>query len=182
MSDNHVHNSFEAAREQAADLLGFVASERIVLPGGDVFEIPNGSLLNDDQQARVDVLEVEAETWDRVDDERDENGALIKRGTGALIVPNRKGGVLVEAYNTQLARALFGERYEAFKAAGGRGNDVWMVWQKMGKIMSDRRAADSKSDGSDSDLAPVSDGDRSGSVDVPAPEDSGVAAPELHAE
>lgn len=173
MSDN-TYSSFEAAREQAAEVLSFVASERITLPGGAVFEIPNPSLLDDDQQARLDVLDFEAEGWEHVDDVKNDDGTVTP-GKGPLKVPNRKGGELVETYNTRLAKAIFGDRYPEFKAAGGRGNDIHMTWNKMGKIMADRRAADSKSAGSDSDLAPVSDADRIGSGDVHPVSDSGVA-------
>lgn len=168
------YSSFEEAREQAADVLGFVASERITMPNGQSYEIPNPSLLDDDQQARLDVLDLEAESWDRHDDILNEDGTVKVRG--GLKVPNRKQGELVESYNTQLAKAIFGDRYPDFKAAGGRGNDVHLVWNKMGKAMNERRAKDSKSAGSDSPVAPVSDTDRVGSPDVlPGAEDSGVA-------
>lgn len=167
------HSSFEAAREQAAALLGFVASERITLPNGAVYEIPNPSLLDDDQQARLNALDLEVETWDRHDDVLNEDGSVKVRG--ALKHPARKNGELVEPYNTRLAKAIFGDRYDEFKAAGGRGNDVHLVWSKMNQIMAERRAADSKSAGSDSAVAAVSDADRVGAGDVQPASDSGVA-------
>ncbi|BBZ09860.1 MULTISPECIES: hypothetical protein [Mycobacterium] len=154
---SNTHDSFEAARAQAADYLGFTASERIVTPKGDAFEIPNPSLLDDDQLARYDQLQLEVESWDREDDELDDDGKLIRRG--ALKEPNRKNGVLVENYNIQLAKAIFGDRYEAFKAAGGRAVDVNLVWQKMGRELAERRKADPKSNRGDQAVEAVPDAD-----------------------
>lgn len=151
-------DSFEAAREQAAEYLGYVASERIRTPRGDVFEIPNPSLLDDEQQARYDLLQLEVESWDRYDDVLNDDGSVKTRG--AIKDPARKDGELVENYNIQLAKAIFGERYDAFKAAGGRANDVSFIWAKMNKTIADKRAADSKSAGSDQAVAAVPDPDR----------------------
>lgn len=144
METPQVFDSFEAAREQAAETLGFVASERIRTPSGELFEIPNPSLLDDDQQARYDKLQLDAEGWDRHPDRLDDNGNVVTRG--ALMEPARKGGKLVESYNVQLAKVILGERYEAFTKAGGRGNDIAFLWWKMNKVLADRRAVDSKSD------------------------------------
>lgn len=151
-------DSFEAAREQAAEYLGYVASERIRTPRGDVFEIPNPSLLDDEQQARYDQLQLEVESWDRYDDVLNDDGSVKTRG--AIKDPARKDGELVENYNIQLAKAIFGERYDAFKAAGGRANDVSFIWAKMNKTIADKRAADSKSAGSDQAVAAVPGPDR----------------------
>ncbi|MBZ4574705.1 hypothetical protein [Mycobacterium avium] len=150
-------DSFEAAREQAAEYLGYVASEKIRTPRGDVFEIPNPSLLDDEQQQRYDELQLEVESWDRHDDVLNDDGTVKHRG--ALKEPSRKDGVLVENYNIQLAKAIFGDRYEAFKAAGGRANDVAFLWAKMNKSIADRRKADSKSAGSDQAVAAVPEPD-----------------------
>lgn len=151
------YDSFEAAREQAANYLGYVASERIRTPRGDVFEIPNPTLLDDEQQQRYDELQLEVESWDRHDDVLNDDGTVKTRG--AVKDPARKGGELVENYNIQLAKAIFGDRYEAFKTAGGRANDVSFIWAKMNKVIADRRAADSKSAGSDQAVAPVPEPD-----------------------
>lgn len=165
-------DSFEAAREQAAEYLGYVASEKIRTPRGDVFEIPNPSLLDEDQQAAYDRLQFEVESWDRDPDVLNDDGSVKIRGQ--IKEPARKTGedgrtVLVENYNTQLAKAIFGDRYDAFKAAGGRGNDVAFFWAKMNKVIADRRKADSKSAGSDLAVAVVPDADSSGSSsDLPA--------------
>ena len=147
--------SFAEAREQAAEFLGFIASERISTKEG-VFEIPNPSLLDDDQQARVDALDLETESWDKHDDVLDEKGNVVSRG--GLKVPNRKNGKLV-SYNVGLAKAIFGDRYDAFKKAGGHSGDVNLIWSKMNRALAERRAEDSKSGGSGSIVAPVSDAD-----------------------
>lgn len=151
------YDSFEAAREQAAEYLGYVASEKIRTPRGDVFEIPNPSLLDDEQQTRYDALQLDVESWDRHDDILNEDGTVKVRG--ALKDPARKNGELVENYSIQLAKAIFGDRYEAFRAAGGRANDVSFIWAKMNKVIAEKRAADSKSAGSDQAVAAVPEPD-----------------------
>lgn len=154
------HDSFEAARAQAADYLGFVASERITAPSGEVFEIPNPSLLDDEQQARVDALDLETESWDHHDILNEDGSVKIADG-GPLKLPNRKNGELVENYNTQLAKALFADRFDAFKNAGGRSSDVGLIWGKMRRTLADRAEADSKSGSGSGDVAPVSEADKS---------------------
>jgi hypothetical protein len=157
----HVYDSFEAAREQAAEYLGFTASERITTPRGEVFEIPNPSLLDDEQLPRYDALQLEVESWDHEPDDVDEDGKVVRRGE--LKEPNRKTvdgqTVLVENYHIQLAKAIFGDRYEAFRAAGGRAADVTLVWRKMSREMAQRRDADPFRDGSGQAVEAVADAD-----------------------
>lgn len=149
--------TFEDAREQAAEYLGFVASERIRTADGTVFEIPNPSLLDDDQQSRYDQLQFDTESWECHPDILDDKGEVKVRGS--LKEPHRKDGVLVENYNIQLAKAIFGDRYDAFRAAGGRANDVAVIWWKMNKALADRRREDSKSGSGAAGLAAVPDPD-----------------------
>ncbi|MDY0112709.1 MAG: hypothetical protein RBS21_00355 [Corynebacterium sp.] len=174
METPQIFDSFEAAREQAAETLGFVASERVRTPSGELFEIPNPSLLDDDQQARYDKLQLDVESWDHHPDVLNEDGSV--RVKGALMEPQRKGGKLVENFNVQLAKAILGERYEAFRKAGGRGNDVAFIWWKMNKVLADRRAADSKSRAGAGAVASVPGADRGGAEPVSRPLDPGVAA------
>lgn len=150
------HDSFKDAREQAAEYLGFAASERISTTGG-VFEIPNPSLLDDDQQARVDALDIEMESWDRYPDALNEDGSLKARG--ALKVPYRTKDGDPALYNIRLAQAIFGDRFDAFKAAGGQSSDVQLIWSKMRRELDERRAADSKSAGSTEAVAAVPEPD-----------------------
>lgn len=149
--------TFEQAREQAAEFIGFVASEFIKTPKGDVFEIPSPNMLDDEQQAAMDALALEVESWDRHDDALNGDGSVRKKGD--LKEPNRKNGKLVENYNIQRAKAIFGDRYPAFKTAGGRASDVAAIHWKMNKMLNDRRKADSKSVGSVDDGETVPDSD-----------------------
>lgn len=157
MPETNGPKTFEQAREQAAEYLGFLDSEKIRTERGDVFEIPNPSLLDDDQQTRFDQLKLEVESWDRAPDALNEDGSV--RTKGALLEPNRKDGKLVENYNIQLAKVIFGDRYAAFKAAGGRASDVSVVWWKMNKALADRAKKDPKSVGSTDDGEAVPDSD-----------------------
>ena len=149
------YGSFEAAREQAAEYLGFAASERIEV-GGKVFEIPNPSLLDDDQQSRVDALDIEMdEEWDRHPETKAEDGTTRP---GMLKRPYRKNGAPVN-YNVRLAQAIFGDDYDEFKRLGGRSADVQLIWSKMNVELAKRRDDDSKSGGSAQTLAAVPDPD-----------------------
>lgn len=150
------HDSFEAAREQAAEYLGFAASERITTKN-EVFEIPNPSLLDDDQQDRVDALDIEMEGWDRYPDALNEDGSVKARG--ALKLPYRTKDGEPARYNVRLAQAIFGDKFEAFKAAGGQSSDVQLMWSKMRRQLEERRAADSKSDRSAETVASVAEPD-----------------------
>lgn len=152
-------NSIAAAREQAAEYLGFLASVRIVTDDG-AFEIPNPSLLDDEQQARYDTLQLESESWDRHPDVLNDDGSIKRRGE--LKEPYRKDGVLVEHYHIQLAKAILGDRYPAFVAAGGRGNDVNVIWWKMQAELARRRREDSKSAGGAGSVASAADGNGGG--------------------
>ncbi|ORV92802.1 hypothetical protein AWC11_07310 [Mycobacterium interjectum] len=150
------HDSFEAAREQAAEYLGFAASERITTRDG-VFEIPNPSLLDDDQQEQVDALDIEMDGWDRYPDALNDDGSVKTRG--ALKLPYRTKDGQPALYNVRLAKAIFGERFDAFKAAGGQSSDVQLIWSKMRRELEERLAADSKSAGSGEAVAAVPEPD-----------------------
>jgi hypothetical protein len=164
----------EAAREQSAEYLGFASGFKIQAKDGEVFEIPNPSYLDDEQQDRYDALQMELEGWDHHPDKLNDDGEVVVKG--ALMEPHRKDGKRVEPYNTQLMKALFGDRYERAKAAGIRSNQVAVHWWHMNKILNERRAADPKSVGSGQNLEPVSDADRVGSVEVSRPVDQGLAS------
>ncbi|UXA09677.1 hypothetical protein KXD96_28015 (plasmid) [Mycobacterium sp. SMC-2] len=95
---------------------------------------------------------------------------------GGLKEPNRKDDQLVEPYETQRAKAILGDDYEAFRRAGGNASDITITWWKMNKMLADRRAADSKSDGSAQDVAAIPAADRVGSSDLlQRPPHQGVA-------
>jgi hypothetical protein len=131
------------AREQAAEYLGMLASVAIQIDGGEVFEVPNPSLLDDEQQQRYDELQFSLEDLDRWPDVKDADGNLIRRGEP--LEPHRKGKKLVEHYNTRLAKALWGEAgYKRFSDGGGRANDVAVIWFQMQKRLTEAAKADPK--------------------------------------
>lgn len=183
------YDSFESAREQAGELLGFLASDRV-----KGFDIPNQSLLSDEAQMRLAQLEFDTESWDRHPTEFSEeaksaltakiNDAVVDVAadgiaavvvqvfedfikefpddvvlTGELKEPYRKNGELVEPYPIQRAKAVMGDDYEAFRRAGGNAADITVTWWKMNKLLRDRREADSKSAGSDPVVASVPEPD-----------------------
>lgn len=182
-------DSFEAAREQAGELLGFLASDRV-----KGFDIPNQSLLSDEAQMRLARLEFDTESWDRYPTEFSEaakealtakiNDAMVDvpaDGIAGVVVqvfedfvrefpdavvvsgelkePHRKNGELVEPYPIQRAKAVLGDDYEAFRRAGGNAADITVTWWKMNKMLADRREADSKSTGSDQAVEAVPEPD-----------------------
>jgi hypothetical protein len=140
----------QQAREQAAESGGFLDSV-VITVGGEDFEVPQRGLLDDDQRARLDALELEAETWDREDPieyperiVRDEHGSEThypaRTEPGALKLPYRKDGQLIEpGYPVQVAIALWGEeKYGRYKAKGGRASDVTATLARLDRIVKKR--------------------------------------------
>lgn len=157
----------KAAREQAAEFLGFMASVPIDLGGGKTIEVPNPSLLDPEQQDRYDQLEFECESLDRHPAPVNEDGTP-KIGDdglpvkGAVMVPHRVDGNRVENYETRLAKALFGADYEAFIEAGGYPSQVGFHWAEMRRTLEEREKADDKSVGSDTPVVDVPEADSDG--------------------
>lgn len=149
MSIDHKYGSPKAAREAAAEAQGFLASVEITA-GNDVYEIPQRGLLDDDQAERLAELELETESWDREPDVTLSSGTVVK---GQLKRPYRKGGKLVKpSYPVRVAIALWGEeRYNRYKAAGGRSADVTAALALMDQRVQEREAEDSKSVAGDSE-------------------------------
>lgn len=176
----------QKAREQSAAYHGFAASVNIEIgepPNVETFEIPNPSLLDDDQQERFNELNAEIERdCDREDDieipaKTAEDGTVIfpaKILRGDLKNPYTIGGEpLKPAYNTRLAVVLFGEEgYARFKAGGGRSNQIALIWGEMNAEYDKRHKKDPKSNGSVETSAAVSNGDSGRLVAVPPPADS----------
>jgi hypothetical protein len=146
------------AREQAAECLGFMASQPIQI-GDEVFEVPHPSLLDDDQQTRYDELQLSLEDLQRWPDIKDADGNVLRQGDPKD--PHRtQDGKLVESYNIRLAKALFGDvAYKKFKAGGGSGNTVAAIWFQMQRLLSERVNEDSKSMGRDSSVGELSESD-----------------------
>jgi hypothetical protein len=168
-SSPRVPVSVEEAKAQAAEYFGFTASSHIRVSSGEVFEIPNPGLMDDDQQERWEELQFELEQCDRepditVPEQTLPDGTKLAARTvrGDLISPYRKdGGLLKPPYNVRLAKALFGEEgYAKYKAGGGIANQIAMEWARMNREFEERvNSGDSKSGGSDSTLAAVPSGD-----------------------
>jgi len=162
----------QQAREQAAEATGFLASVEIVVDG-EVFEIPQRGLLDDDQREALNELELETESWDhepdieiperRLKDKDGNETAVLPAETirGGLKTPYRKNGKLIKpAYPVRVAIALFGEeKYKRFKAGGGRASDVTATLARLDRRIEERERSDPKSVGSDSGVAAVADGD-----------------------
>lgn len=148
MPTDNKYGSPKAAREAAAEAQGFLASVEIVA-GGDTYEIPQRGLLDDDQAERLAELELETETWDREPDVTLPSGTVVR---GQLKRPYRKNGKLVKpSYPVRVAIALWGEeKYNRYKAAGGRSADVTAALALMDQRVQERERDDSKSVGGDS--------------------------------
>lgn len=140
------------ARAQAAEYLGFTASTEIVLDSGEIFEIPNPGLLDDDQQERFEELQAELDTFDheevdvpvieysvetRTDGTTYSEPKVVgqKKERTLLTNPHRKGGKPVKPpYNVRLAIALWGkDGYERYKAGGGISNQIALEWTRMNR-------------------------------------------------
>lgn len=161
--------SVDEARQQAAEYFGFTASASIRVSTGEVFEIPNPGLMDDDQQERWEALQFDLESCDRdesieLPEQKLEDGTVIPPRTikGDILTPYRKNGELLKPpYNVRLAIALFGEEgYRKYKAGGGIANQIAMEWARMNREFEERvNSGDSKSGGSDSAVAAVPSGD-----------------------
>lgn len=143
MSDNNRYDSPRAAREAAAEAQGFLASIEIVA-GNDVYEVPQRGLLDDDQAERLNELELETESWDREDPIVLKDGKTVP---GLLKRPYRKGNKLIKpSYPVRVAIALWGEeKYQKYKAAGGRATDVTAALARLDRRVQERESVDPKS-------------------------------------
>lgn len=148
----------EEARQQALDYLGFLAP-RQVKAGDKVYEIPAASLLSREQQRRYNELQFSLESLDRWPDLKNADGEVIRLGEPKL--PHRtKAGELLEDYDVRLTMALLGDLAgEEYLSNGGLPGDINLFWAESNQRVAERRASDSKSVGSDSDLAPVPETD-----------------------
>lgn len=151
------------ARAQAAEYLGFAESTEIVLDSGEVFEIPNPGLMDDDQQERFEELQAELDTFDheevevpvveytvetRTDGTTYSEPKVVghKKERTLLTNPHRKNGKPVKPpYNVRLAIALWGkEGYERYKAGGGRANQIALEWTRMNREFMQKVQSDPK--------------------------------------
>jgi hypothetical protein len=115
---------FLAFREQVDEAIGFIGSVKV-----KGFDIPNPSAMDPDTSGRYNALQYSLETdLARWPDTKNAEGDVIR--LGAPKEPHRrKDGTLEEEYNIRLAKAVLGDRYDAFIAAGGLPIDVQRAWQ-----------------------------------------------------
>lgn len=139
------YNSPLEARQQAAEAQGFAASLEIKA-GDEVFEVPQRGLMDDDQAERLAELELETESWDHGEDITLSDGTVIP---GQLKRPYRKNGKLIKpSYAVRVAIALWGEeKYNRYKAAGGRAADVTAALAQLDRRLGERADGDPKSVG-----------------------------------
>lgn len=164
----------EKAREQAAESGGNFTPLPIRTDSGKVFTIPDPNLLDDDQQELFDTLRHEANQCDRWPDiEVPEEVVTGPDGTtvrtaahverGDFIQPYQKDGIrMAPSYNIRLAKIFLGSeaRYEEFKAAGGRSNEIAIALAERSREQQKRQERDSKSSAGPARHQAVSDADR----------------------
>ena len=126
--------SIDDLEEQLADYFGFIPAVYITADEGAPFKIPNPALLDDDQQERWDELRFELEKCDRDDD-------------GSPAHPYcMNGQPLKPSYHVRLGQALLGDRYAEYRAAGGSGNQIGLIWSRMSDAAGREPAAAAEDD------------------------------------
>lgn len=152
---------FEAARQQACEYLGFMRSKKITV-GDQVWEIPNSSLLDYEQQKSYNELQLYAQTSDELErypDVKDAEGNVVDKGN-AKVPWRTKDGKLVEDYDSRLVKVLFGKaKFAEFIKLGGNPSDIGLYWAEFNQLAADRAKNDPKSVGGDRRLAAVPDSD-----------------------
>jgi hypothetical protein len=148
--------SFEAAREQACEKLGFTRS-KIIKGKEHEWVLPNQSLLDHDQKKRFSALQLyvqESPDLVRFKDTTDEDGNVFK---GAPKIPWRnKKGELLPDYDERLVGVVWGDdKIAAFISDGGNPSDIPLFWAEMNQDIKDRGERDSKSVGRPQHLAAV---------------------------
>ena len=155
-----VPNVARRGREQAKAYESVFAPTALELDDGTVIDIPphpNLRMLDDDRQAAYEELLFETESYDRLPDihfpeQTLDSGAVIPADTkrGALLEPYRKGGELIKPpHSVRVVQAALGEDvYTVLRAGGRSAADVWRIWNEQGLRITERQAADSKSNGS----------------------------------
>jgi hypothetical protein len=179
MSEDQLPRQTAEAQEQADEVGGLARSAIIKAhKTGEEFVIPSVLLLDDDQLIAYEKLHFEVNQCDRLPDDvrpeqsfvsKDPNGTVVETKTGAhtvrgdFIQPYQKDGVRMHPpYSIQLALIYWGEDgYAKFKAGGGRSAEIPTKLNELNLEITKRMADDSKSAGSDSDLAASTNGDRS---------------------
>lgn len=161
----------DKAREQAAEAGGDFRPIPVKTDSGAVFEVPDGNMLDDDQQEAYDALQHLVNQCDTREYTIPEQVITAPDGTTirseqhtdkAPIQPYQKDGErITPSYSIQLAKIFLGsdKRYNEFKKAGGRSNALVMAVTKRADEHRKRQAADSKSVSGVTDSSAVPDAD-----------------------
>jgi hypothetical protein len=149
----------DEAREQARECLGFIRGRVFDLGDDRTWELPNPSLLDDEQQQRYsEYLHLYNHKVDQEPDVRDEHGNVLRRGGPKD--PPQIDGEMIEPADIALAKALMGDEvYQTFVAAGGRSSQIRLHWTEMSRRIIERLRDDSKSKPGAVVGAAVPDGD-----------------------
>lgn len=185
-------NPGRQAAEQAKAYDSPFKPTNLVLDDGTTIEIPphpNLRMLDDDRLAAYEELLFETESYDRAeihlpqrtvkDDDGTEMVLPAETKPGLPLIPYRKDGQLITPpHNVRVVQVVLGEQEYARLRAGtinGRrasSADVWQIWNEQGLRLTERAAADPKSDASTGVLEKVAETDSQRPVEVPPPADS----------
>ncbi|GAA2436165.1 hypothetical protein [Mycolicibacterium llatzerense] len=149
--------ALDAAREQADDFESFLRPLEVPTRDGGVFKVPHPGMLDDDASEAYNEMRWTFNQCDRVTEDVPETTITLKDGTtttmaahtvvGGFIDPYQKDGERIRpSYNIQMAQCLLGpEKYEEFKSAGCKSNDLAIALNKRAEEMRNRTVDDSKS-------------------------------------
>lgn len=190
-------NAGREALDQAKAYDSVFAPSPLTLDDGTTIEVPphpSLRMLDDDRLADLVKLEFKLESYDRHEIQlpertiKDENGSEMvlpaETKQGSLREPYRKTDpetgeveLLDPPYIVQLVQVALGDDYARLRAGtidGRRGSsaDVKRIWDEQSRAIEERRAADSKSNGSTGVLEDVATPDSERPVEVPSPSDS----------
>lgn len=132
----------KAAREQAADYLGFLAGVPFNLGDGETWELPNPAFMDPEQSKRYRDYQREIKT---LDTETVDHPLIEGKTVERTIYPYLKGGEDYDA-DEHLCIALMGEDiYAKFLKAGGVPGQIDTHWKVMQRQLEERIKNDSKS-------------------------------------
>jgi hypothetical protein len=132
----------KAAREQAADFLGFMAGLPFQLGEGRMWELPNPAFLDPEQRTRYREYQRTMKTLDK---EQAPHPFIDDKTIEQTIYPYLKDGKDFDA-DEQLCIALMGEQiYAQFITAGGVPGQIDVHWNVMRRQLEERAKGDSKS-------------------------------------
>lgn len=132
-----------AARQQAADFLGFMAGVPFNLADGETWELPNPAFLDTEQRKRYREYQ---QTMKELDKESVPHPIIDGKTVERTIYPYLKDGEDFDA-DEHLCIALMGEEtYKKFLKAGGVPGQIDVHWNMMQRQLEERMKRDSKSD------------------------------------